>query len=72
MAYIRSDGTVAQGTRLDAQGCLRKASRAFWKLPQGWKAFVVAVAAFLCRRWLRPNPFAGGKIPASDVQPNEH
>jgi hypothetical protein len=72
MAYIRSDGTVVQGTRPPATGRIKKASKAFVELPLPWKAFVIVVAAVACRQWLRPNPFANGKIPAASVEPDQH
>lgn len=72
MTYIRSDGTVVQGTRPRVTDPLKKACAAFWDLPAHWRAAAIVIFAMLGRQWLHPNPFANGRIPAASVEPDQH
>lgn len=74
MPHIRADGSIEHGLRPGSRlnQTTRKISDHFRGLPTHWKAVGCAGVAFFCRRFLVPNPFKNGAIPAASVPPEQH
>ena len=71
MVYISADGTVGQKKRTNSNPFLFLVDK-FSNLKLHWKAVALACVAIVFRKWLNPNPLADGKIPAADLNPNQH
>lgn len=74
MTYIKADGTIGHGRRPDSQfaQATRKISDKYHGLQHHWKIVVCVSVAFFCHRYLNPNPFSNGAIPAAAVTPSQH
>ena len=73
MPYVTRDGSIAQARpRHPIEQALSKVWQAFSELSLAQKAAVGVFLVLACRRFLEDNPLANGKIPASDLPPEQH
>lgn len=70
MVYISADGSIGKSHR--RKNPFKYLCDEFLALEPHWKVVALACLAFACRKWLNPNPLAKGKIPAADLNPDEH
>ena len=71
MAYIGSDGKVHQGER-PSNNPISLILNSFSKQTSRTKIVLIIILAVGLKYFCYPDPLANGKIPASDVSPNDH